>query len=238
MIGSIDISTLLSKLTDLEKRRLPQAQLYALNSSAREVREEWQRVMQTIFESPTQLTLNAPLYRKATLDKLEAEVYIRDEASKGTAPSRYLAPEVFGGPRARKASEKLLGRYWVPGPGAKLDANGNIPGKVITAILSDVGLHRDATANSTRLSRAKRARRRRRRGGVYFVLTKRRGRLSAGVYERIATGFGSAVKSILIFVPGPPHYTKRYDVFGLAQDIFNRGFERNFRAQLLRLVRL
>ncbi len=232
-----DFDALTAKLTDLEKRGLPAALSRAMNDSAFQVRDEWRRVMPHVFDRPTPLTLNAVLVKKGNPQSPAAEVFIRDEANKGTPPSEYLRTEAAGGARYRKGSERLIGRYWVAGKGARLDQYGNVPGSVITAILSDIRAHPDSYSRSTPSSRKKRARRKNKRGGQYFVVTKRQGKLRAGVYERINTGFGSAVRTILFFVPRAPQYRKRFDALKLATDIFEDRFKANFYKQLTLLAR-
>lgn len=59
----------------------------------------------------------------------------------GHASLEIPAPEIEGGRRGQKRSERILaqmaglpGGYWVPGPGVKLDAYGNARGSTITQI--------------------------------------------------------------------------------------------------------
>ena len=96
------------QLTDLEQSQLPFAASQAANKVAYEIRERWKRQAPRVFDRPTPLTVNAAMYRKATKDKPYAEIYIRDEAFKGTPPAKYLLTEVEGGQRRRKGFERLL----------------------------------------------------------------------------------------------------------------------------------
>lgn len=222
-------------------QQFPRAALLALNDSAFETRTEWRETIPRVFDRPTQLTLNAPLVRKASAARMVAEVFIRNEAFKGTAPAEYLQAQVFGGNRRRKRSEIALSRaldfpaYWVPGRSAPLDAQGNIARGQIGKILSQLRAGFDPGQNETDKRRASRLKRQRKRGGgaSYFVLPVNRGKLKAGVvYERISTAFGSGVRPILIGVRRPPRYSVRYDVFSLARQIFSRRFSENFRARV------
>ena len=54
------------------------------------------------------------------------------------------------------------------------------------------------------------------RGSEFFALSQRRGKLRPGIYERIETAFGSAVRSVLLFTKRAT-YRPRYDIFRLAQ---------------------
>src|SRR5690606_17275008 len=109
-------------------------------------RETWKRTAQRVFDRPTRITVNSVLYAKATKDRLYADVFIRDEASGGTPPARYLLPEVEGGARRLKPFERLLqaqgvmpaGMFAVPGKGAQLDAFGNVPPSQVNQMLSQL----------------------------------------------------------------------------------------------------
>jgi len=59
--------------------------------------------------------------------------------------------------------------------------------------------------------------------------------LPAGVYQRISTGLGSALRSVLYFTRAAT-YRPRYKIATLAQDIFDRRFPVNFEEQLQRAV--
>ena len=227
-IGVVPDNVFGRQLTDLEQSQLPFAASQAANKVAYEIRERWKRQAPKVFDRPTPLTVNAAMYRKATKDKPYAEIYIRDEAFKGTPPAKYLLTEVEGGQRRRKGFERLLqgkgllspSQFAVMGRGARPNQYGNVPAGQVTKILSQLGAQRDKHQNQTETS-AKRRRTRAPTGGEYFVITKRRGRLRPGVYERISTGWGSAVRSIFIFTNNVA-YQQRYDIFGMAEDTWKR----------------
>lgn len=215
------------QLTDLEQSQLPFAVSQAANKVAYEVRERWKRQAPRVFDRPTPLTVNAAMYRKATKAQPYAEIFIRDEAFKGTPPSKYLLAEVEGGQRRRKGFERLLQsrgilsptQFAVMGRGAQANQFGNVPAGQITKILSQLGAQRDRYLNQTAVSKKRRRGKKNNRDGEYFVLTKRRGVLRPGVYERI--GRGSGVRSIFIFT-GTAGYRPRYDIFGMAEDTWKK----------------
>ena len=225
----------------------------AANATAFAVRQRWAQVMPRVFERPTSLTMRAVLYRKATAARPAAEVFLRDEAFKGTPPAKYLQPQVEGGTRRYKGIEKRLqatghlpaGMYVVPGKGAQLDAHGNVPARQISQVLSQLGARFDPQQNETDTSRGRRQRREAKRGqraGDYFAVSSRvggkgrgRGHLAPGVYQRIRTGFGSALRSVLHFVKRV-QYRPRYRVFDLAQRIYQREFPFHFTRELAKAV--
>src|SRR6185436_14569780 len=218
-----------------------------------DVRKAWSDAMPSVFDQPTALTRNAVLYKKATKDNLVAEVFIRDEASKGTPPSRYLISQVEGGPRDEKPFEHLLrnagilgsNEYAVPAKGFPLDAFGNVPGGVINAILSDLQASRDPLGRSSAESRAKRERRRNvSKRAVYFLSNPnlprsggRRQHLPYGIFERTKFGSGSSIRMVFVIVKGAPTYRVRFDAQGLAQRAFNESFPARFEQRMLAALR-
>ena len=246
-------NVLAREFTDLERRNLPFAARQAANATAFAVRQRWAQVMPRVFDRPTSLTMRAVLYRKATAARPAAEVFLRDEAFKGTPPAKYLQPQVEGGTRRYKGIEKRLqatghlpaGMYVVPGKGAQLDAHGNVPARQISQVLSQLGARFDPLQNESDDSRGRRRRReakRGQRGGDFFAVNSRvrgkgrgRGHLAPGVYQRIRTGFGSALRSVLHFVKGV-QYRPRYRVFDLAQRIYDREFPFHFKRELTKAV--
>lgn len=235
----INAEPLIAAMSELEKRQFPFALSKALNDTAFEdVRPGWRDSMLRVFDRPKPLTLNAVLVKRAKKQNPVAEIYLRDEAAKGTPPARYLVHQVEGGTRKRKAFENLLIRagvmapseFAVPGNSVVLDAFGNVPGRVITAILSDVRASRSETEYSTAASRRRRERRRTKRGGLYFYSRGDRG-LPRAIYERIRTAFGVAVRPVFIFVTSVS-YGKRFDAYETARDLFNRNFEKRFDAAM------
>ncbi|UZW62757.1 hypothetical protein [Lysobacter enzymogenes] len=239
------------EFTELEQKNLPFAVMRAVNSTADELKNVWAKAMPRVFDRPTPMTQRAIGVKKARYTRGSdgqrvseaAEVYIRDDAFKGTPPANYLLPQVEGGTRKPKRFEKLLqargalpaGMFAVPGKGAPLDAYGNITGGVTNQILSQLGAQTDRYQNQTEISVKRRKSRRSNKRGDMFALSRRRGRLPAGVYERFAFGARSIVRSILVFVTGV-HYTKRYDIFGMAQRSYSKLLPFFFRRELDKAV--
>lgn len=228
--------------TQLERQQLPFACAQAANATAFGIRQKWAEVMPRVFDRPTPLTRNAIVYDKATKAKPYAVVRVRDEAFKGNPPAKYLLAQVFGGQRAAKGFEKRLqsanvmpaGLAAVPGKGAQLDAFGNIAGGQMNQILSQLGARFDPLQNETETSRGRRQRREARNGTRrtdYFAVKQKRGGLRPGVYQRIRSGFGSAVRIILAYVR-PARYRPRYHIFQLAERLYPRLFAFHFDNEL------
>jgi hypothetical protein len=226
---AVDADNMLGRqFSELERQNLGFAVMQACNATAFEIRQTWARTAGREFDRPTAMTVKAAQYKKATRQKLFAEIYLRDEASNGTPPAKYLQAQVEGGQRRKKGFEVLLqqkgampaGMFAVAGKGAQLDRFGNVKAGQVSKILSQLGARQDLYQNETEASSGRR-RSRGRRGGEYFALQQRRGRLVPGVYERIDTGFGSAVRSVFIFTQGA-RYRPRYNIFALAQREWDR----------------
>lgn len=232
----VDPGNVLSRaLTELEKQQLPFAAMQAANKTAWEVREMWREKAGEVLDRPTAMTMRAVVYKRASKSNPVAEVKIRDEAAKGTPPEKYLQAQVMGGQRAHTRFEKALiaagvmqsNRYAVPGNQAPLDGHGNLAGGVIVAMLSRIRASRDAYQNETAVSRRRNAGKGK---ASYFAVRKQRGKLRPGIYQRLSTGFGSAVRSMLIFVSGA-RYKKRFTVFDYAQKAHSRLFPFFFRRE-------
>lgn len=231
---AVDADNMLGRqFSALEREQLPFAVMQACNATAFEIREVWKRTAPRVFDRPTPMTINAALYRRATKGRLFAEIFLRDEAFKGTPPAKYLQPEVEGGTRRKKRMELLLqakgmmpaGTFAVPGKRAPLDQFGNVPSSQIRQILSQLraGGEQGYVSNETNERRTKRQRREARKFGrsyEYIVLTKRRGRLLPGLYER-SNDRSRAIRSIFIFTK-QANYSPRYDIFGLAQRTWDK----------------
>ncbi len=234
------------QFTALEQKNLRFAVMQAANNTAFAVQQEWKRQMPRVFDRPTPLTQNAIVYRKATRLNLSATVLVRDDAFKGTPPAKYLQAQVTGGQRNLKGFERRLaaqgilpaGMFAVPGKGVQLDAFGNLPARLYNPILSQLGARFDPLQNETGISRKRRTKREAKRGervGDFFAIKAKRGRLLPGVYQRIKTGFGGGLRSILIFVRGVS-YKPRYRIFDMAERLYARQFKFQFERELAKAV--
>lgn len=255
-----DVKQLTKNLTAAEKRHVPEALVGALNGTVFQIRDRWKTRIDQVFDRPTPITRNAVLYSLAGKKNIftragGAQVYIRDEAHKGTPPRDYLLPQEHGGERQQKPFERLLDRFnprsrkfYLPGRGLDLNAFGNVPAGVVSKILSQLQARRDVFQNETKASRARRLRRQQRRGGggSYFVLAQRHGKLQPGViYERIAdlaisdAGNARATSSVRVAFWGinrAPSYRPRFNAIAFAHAIAAARLERNFRLELQRAV--
>ncbi|WP_051213285.1 hypothetical protein [Maritalea myrionectae] len=236
-----NIDEVSDSLTALERRKLPYILRDAINDVAFGARKAESNKIRRSFDRPKSFTVKSPKVRKATPQTLTASVFIRDEAPKGNAPAKYIAPQVHGGPRRAKGFEVRLRRLGLLGPnefaipaiGYRRDRYGGITGNKIVQILAQ--LERHVGVDST-LTETKRSGRRNVRQGKarYFVPTGRRmdrgiNRLPRGIYERKSR---TKIKAVFIFVEGAPKYRKRYAFGKPTEKYVRRNFAQRFNHHL------
>lgn len=151
------IQKLISGILNFSKNVEPKIESNTLNKIAYKSRARLKEHMAAVFDRPTPFTLNSVFLKIATPQNAQVKVWIRDEASKGNAPFKYLTVEGQGGQRPQKAFERALveagilgqGQETTPGPGAPLDNYGNIRVGTITQMLSALRAHdKDAFQDS------------------------------------------------------------------------------------------
>ncbi len=207
----------LRELTDIERNQIPYASKVALNDTAELIEAAIVDEMKTVFDRPTPYTLDALRIIYATKQKLEARVWIKDEADGAAPASRWLTPEVYGGDREKKRSESLLrargilgeGQFVVPGRDAKLDSYGNLGRGQLQRILSGLGAQGDKLTNSSDSKRSIGNRQ------AFFVM--RRAGKPIAIGQRTGRT-RDQVRIVLAFV-SRPGYAKTLDFDGIAQRV-------------------
>ena len=234
----IDLSTLgAEKLTETVLQQVPYAAALALTRTAQQAQRDIIAHMSFDFDRPTPYTLNSVYIKPATKDDLHSDVYLKTDAAKGTPASKYLYPEIYGGPRRWKRSENALqrmglmrpGTFMVPGKGMPLDQFGNIRGSQMTKILSALGANPYAIPSAKSRARATRQG----RNIDVFVGRPGGGRLPLGIWQRLKT----RVKPLLIFVDRPPLYRVRLKFYDIARATYDRVFEKTFNESLAEALR-
>jgi hypothetical protein len=224
----------LSELTEIELKQIPYATQEALNATAELIKSRLEDEVRSVFDRPTPYTVNSLriIYASKKKGIFEARVWMKDEADGAAPATRWLTPEVYGGPRPDKRAESLLrargilpqGRFVAPGAGMKLDSYGNIGRGQLQKILSGLGAQGDRHQNSTDSIRSRANLRR------YFIM--KRGSEPIGIAERTGTKRGQV--QILIAFISKPGYAKALDFFGIGERVadeqlpiqFAKAFER------------
>lgn len=213
---TFDTSTL-ERQAGIAEAQIPQVTADALNITAFHIRSTIQSRMSSIFDRPTQFTLNALRIRGARpSNNPSADVLLKDSAR--LSAIHYLQPQISGGPRSQKRFEYLLGgpsAWFMPGGGAQLDAYGNVTGATYNQVLSQLHRRLDAQQNETDTSRDRRHRKLDKqkgavRGDFFQIFQGDKSHLKPGVYQRVKVGgFGTTLKPI--FVQGKtPQYRARF----------------------------
>lgn len=205
------------------------ATVASMNKSLEWAETAVRKEMTKQFDRPTRWFLQSLRRKYATMTKMVAELSFKDIDS-ATSARTMVFPHVEGGARHYKAMEARLfgigllpaGYNAVPGEAAKLDANGNMSRGQISQLLNVLGTYTESGFNKANLNTIKRLAKGNEKKGVYgFVYWVNRvgsakgKHLQPGVYQRIATPFGSSLKPILIFVK-QAKYKLRLDFYGIA----------------------
>lgn len=226
-------------------RQGPFVAAVALTRTAQDVQAAIKDEMRTSFDRPTAYALNGMFLKRATKTDLEARVWVKDNPfGKGVPADRFLAPQIFGGERRHKGSERLLqaaglmpqGWYLVPAAGAQLDGNGNIRRGQLRQILSQLKVQ-GGSGHESRATGSQRSNRTIARQGVtYFALPNGNRGLLPGVYLKRRFGHGSAIRPVFIFV-SKVEYQSRLKFHELGQATVAARFPVHFENELEKAMR-
>lgn len=209
-----------------QQRQIPFAVSLAINKTAQSVRHAEYDEMRRVFDRPTPFTLRSAFISPAKKNNLEASVWLKGYADKGTAATTYIGPQIWGGERKLRRGERLLRRgFMVPGVAIKLDSHGNLPRGRLQRALSQLGVQLDPRTNSTRKSR----KRSKRRGASQFFIEQINE--TTAIWERT----GRRIKPFLVAVR-TPHYTPRLAFQAVAEREHRAVFLRELRAAVAHAV--
>lgn len=251
----IDTKKLEAKLSRLEKQALPAATVKTVNALAFDSRLTTQKYMGLVFDRPTPFMLRGVQVHKATPQLPVSEVFMRNDAAKGTPPTKVLRATSRGIQRRQKRAEVslykagLLGvnEGWVPGDDMKLDRYGNVSAAKVRQMLSQVRAFSEVgyKANATKASNA----RNKNRAQFFSPNPSTRNRLKPGIYERYGErpiikkgerkgqrGLPRQIRPMMLFVPLGT-YPKTFDMPRVVEQDVNRRKEATFRRFLAAEVR-
>jgi hypothetical protein len=210
-------------LEDVRKDQLPFARSLIANRMAQVIKKNETEVMKSRLDRPKAFTLNSLMLKPGNKHKPEARVWFKDFAPKGTPAGKYLMPQVYGGDRPLKRSEKALmamgylrkGKYLAPASGAKRDAYGNMSRgqtvQVLSALRAFSGV--GANQNASGSDRSKKAQAK--SGADKFFWSTING--ETGVWQRQRTAFGTGAKAILL-EQDAPKYRVKFPFFKVAEN--------------------
>lgn len=217
-----NIAQVIASMRDIHARVVPYAASTALTRTAQiAAKKDLPDAMRRVFDNPTPFTLNSLFVKPATRESLSARVMVKDSASRGVVPEKFLFPEVAGGGRNEKGFEKALryggwlkgGERAIPADDMPRDAYGNVSGPTIRSIL--------ATLEKPRGGAAVKGKRKGRYGGGLFA-----GQIghTRGIWQRD----GRSLKPLFIFTTKQPLYRARLDFDGIALQAANTHFKTEF----------
>lgn len=223
---------------------LPRDVMTALNNVAFLTVPAVRGAIRESFDRPTPFSLNSPRVFKARPSmRPYAEVFLKDAPRFGQ--KHYLLPEVKGGGRDAKPFEYLIGNSatrLIPAKSVQLDPYGNAPRKLYSSVLSQLNALRDPLQNQTPDSRAKRKKRKQRggtgKGDFFRVRPGQEGpaaHLAPGVWERVETGFGSAVRPVFVEARSV-QYRPRLPFYTVVEQEFSRFYPNELALQIRRSI--
>ena len=230
-----DIPKLQAQLDALTRKHVPDAFIVALNRTAYDVVFSLKRQMREVFDRPTSFALRSFYVDSAKSSRPIAYVRPKDEAGKGTRAVNYMHPGIYGGDRRGKRHEILLRRrgylggerFTTPGPGATLNAYGNISASTYVGILSKLGAFPES-GSTMNVSEESRKRSRFKRQAQYFGIPDGREKgLRPGVYKRV----GKGITRVLNFIASPT-YSPRLLFGQIGKRVSDLRFTPNFNKAL------
>lgn len=233
-----DLKDLTKQLEDIHKKHIPFAVSLSINRTAQKVKANEEREMRDVFDRPTPFTQNSVFIKPSTKATLTAIVSLKDSASKGTPAAKYLQAQISGGERRMKRFEVALrsvgvlpeGYFIVPGAAAKMDQYGNMDSRQIIQILSYFKSFGEAgyKANSTEKTRERLGKSTKSRYGMaYFVGRPNNGKLPLGIWQKVFSNFGVAIRPVMIFVRSA-NYEAIFDFKYVADTTISREFYNEF----------
>lgn len=226
------------RLGEVAQKQIPFATANALTAIAKLVKQGELDVMAQRIDMPTKFTMNSLYIKAARKTKLEARVWFKDYASKGTPASKYMMSAVHGGARRHKRFEKALiakgimqpSQFAVPADGAVLDGYGNVPRALHVKLLSGLRAFGEQgyDANASGSARSKR------KGNAqkYFAAEIDG---TPGIWERDRHTGG--VKPLFVFSESEPKYRVILPFFKIAENIHKANYEREFTKALEHAIR-
>jgi hypothetical protein len=228
-----ELESQVNALTEQAKRQIPFAASQAINKAAVRAKKVLPDKARDVFNRPKPFTAGpgATYIKRATKGTLTAEIGFKN------IQARYMQYQIAGGTRRQKGFEKALqgmgalppGWIATPGPGAPMDAFGNIRAKELSAMLMSLkrGIGQYRTSG--------RGRNRRTRLEAFFVVSptlpdRRTAHLAPGVWKRIGTGQASRIVPWLLFAPSATYHDKPFEFEKYVHEIVEAHLVEDFKA--------
>lgn len=206
----VDLSGMTLKMNGIRQRDIPFALSLAINATAKHSKEKLVKEMPKVFDRPTPWVQRGIEYSSSSKNNLLARVSIRKQWLST------LRPEVYGGSRQNKRTERLFqqrglmrpGWFMVPGELAKIDQYGGISRSTTNMLLSYFAAYEQGRGSQKNTPASKRYKTwggtNKRRGTGYIAISDngKKGSLHPGIYQTANFAWGIGIKgAVLIFVP-------------------------------------
>lgn len=238
-IDLTEVNSLKVAIAEIQNQ-LPFVMSKTINNVAFKAKEAAKTEMQSVFDRPTSFALNSLYVKKSTKTDLNAIVDFK-QPDRISDKEHYLAAQSTGKRRGYKQFEAALynrgilprGYYAVPASGADIDQYGNMSRGQIIQILSyfDTFGASGFKTNMGDKGREKLAKSTKRKYGTayFFVKPGAKNNLHPGIYKRIYSNFGTAIKPVMVFVRGL-QYQKLLDLKKIANKTYQQHFKTEFDA--------
>lgn len=213
-------------------RKMEDVIRYAVNDTVDDMVIGQRIEMRRVFDNPRPYTLNALYGKKASrnLSVFQAGIAFRETAVKGTPAYKYLMPNIKGGERRYKRSEKALQsinalpseKWTVMGKDFQRDQYGDITGGQYTRMLAELGVSVNGMAGPAKM------RGERTTGSKkFFAMPHKGGKRGDGNPMAIAERRGKEIV-IMLVITGSFTYKPRYDFYGLANRQVHYSLPKHF----------
>jgi len=232
-----DINPMINRLDAIKAVQVPFATSLALNRVAKIAREELRNQMKSTFNNPVPFTLNSVYIKSSTKANLYAEVGLKEFATKGNPASKYLLPQIQGGPAYATRFQKALrmkgilrdGEYAIPTQSDYLKTNryGNVRPSQYTEILYGLRAFRDSSAFVYKKNVGKR------RSRIGYVARTTAGYTAGGPrnYYPGIYAVGSNVERMdqaLFWITRTPQMQARFPLLDIAGGAVRRNWDKEF----------
>ncbi len=238
---TFDVNPMVRRLDAIKAVQVPFAASLALNRVARDARKELREQMKAKFRNPVPFTLNSVYVKSSTKSNLAAEVGLKEFATKGNPASKYLLPQITGGPAYATRFQKSLkikgilasNEYAIPTQSDELRFNqyGNIRPSQYTEILYSLQAFRDSSA----FVYTKNAKKRRMKYGYTARTTRayqnednpRLKKFFPGIYTTNPKAIENN-ESALFWITRTPQFQGKFPFTGIAGDYVRKNWDKEF----------
>lgn len=233
-----DLNPMVKRLDALKAVQVPFAASLAINRIAKGAKEAQQQGMRDKFDKPVPFTLNSIYIKNSTKTNLYAEVGIKEFATKGNPASKYLLPQIQGGPAYATRFQKALrakgilapGEYAIPTQSDYLRLNkyGNVTPGQYTEILYSLSAFRDSSAFTFRKNA------KRKRSQMYYARTTAqynaddKKRFYPGIYIDNDQAFVDRESAVFWIQGRVPQYQAKYDFTGIGASYAKKNWDKEF----------